>query len=313
MGRALRDAGHDARGARQPALIDTIGKCCLGSIQLVSDGAIAALRERIVQGRSFTAADSETGALVLIVNQTFARTYWPGQNPIGKRALTGSPKSPWMTVVGVVQDVRHNGLTAAVREKFYIPHAQFAISTGNAPRDMSLVVRTDGDPMALAGPIRAVVKRLDPALPVANVRSMNAVVGESMAAPRLTASLLSIFAGLALVLAAVGVSGVLSYLVSRRRREIGIRMALGATRGSVLSLVLRGGLAWAGTGIAAGLIGALFLTRLMRGLLYGVAPHDPWTFAAVALVLLSIAAAASAVPALRAARVDPLDALKTEG
>jgi ABC-type antimicrobial peptide transport system permease subunit len=167
--------------------------------------------------------------------------------------------------------------------------------------------------MALAGPIRAVVQRLDPALPVANVRTMNAVVGESMAAPRLTASLLSIFAGLALVLAAVGVSGVLSYLVSRRRREIGIRMALGATRGSVLGLVLRGGLSWAGAGIAAGLIGALFLTRVMRGLLYGVAPHDPWTFAAVALVLLSIAAGASAVPALRAARVDPLDALKTEG
>jgi len=306
-------ASIGTRGLKVEGYVPPPGTNARGDWQVVSDGAIEALRERVVRGRSFTAADSETGAPVLIVNQTFARTYWPGQNPIGKRALTGSPKSPWMTVVGVVQDVRHNGLTAAVREKFYIPHAQFAISTGNAPRDMSLVVRTDGDPMALAGPIREVVKRLDPALPVANVRSMNAVVGESMAAPRLTASLLSIFAGLALVLAAVGVSGVLSYLVSRRRREIGIRMALGATRGSVLGLVLRGGLKWAGGGVAAGLLGALFLTRLMRGLLYGVAPNDPWTFAAVAMVLLSIAAGASAVPALRAARVDPLDALKTEG
>jgi predicted permease len=312
--RSLPLAGSiGTRGLRVEGYVPPPGTNARGDWQVVSDGAIEALRERVVRGRSFTAADSESGAPVLIVNQALARTYWPGGDPIGKRAQTGPATSPWMTVVGVVQDVRHNGLTADVRGKFYIPHAQFALSTGNAPREMTLVVRTDGDPMALAAPIRRIVQRLDPALPVANVRSMSAVVGESMAAPRLTASLLSIFAALALALAAVGVSGVLSYLVSRRRREIGIRMALGATRRSVIGLVLRGGLAWAGAGIAAGLLGALFLTRLMRGLLYGVAPHDPWTYAAVALVLLSIAASASAVPALRAARVDPFEALKTDG
>jgi putative ABC transport system permease protein len=302
------------RGLTVEGYVPPPGTNARGDWQVVSDGAVEALGEQIVRGRSFTAADSETGAPVALVNETFARTYWPEGDPIGRRVRMGSAMTsrPWMTVVGVMKDVRHNGLTAVIKEKFYVPHAQFALSAGSAPRDMTLVVRTDGDPLALSAPIRAVVKRIDPGLPVADVRSMSAVVGASMSSPRLTASLLSIFAGLALVLAAVGISGVLSYLVSRRRREIGIRMALGATRGSVLTLILRGGLAWAGTGIAAGLVAALFLTRLMAGLLYGVAPHDPRTFAAVTLVLLAIAAAASAVPAFRAARVDPLEALRTD-
>jgi len=302
------------RGLTVEGYVPPPGTNARGDWQVVSDGAVEALKETLERGRSFTAADSESGAPVVIVNETFARTYWPGRDPIGKRIRMGSASTsrPWMSVVGVIKDVRHNGLTAAIKEKFYVPHAQFALSAGFAPRDMTLVVRTDGDPLALSGPIRAVVKGIDPGLPIADVRSMSSVVGASMSAPRLTASLLSTFAGLALVLAAVGVSGVLSFLVSRRRREIGIRMALGATRGGVLALILRGGMSWAGAGIGAGLLAALFLTRLMAGLLYGVTPHDPRTFAAVAGVLLAIAAAASAVPALKAARVDPLEALKTE-
>ncbi|HYK42134.1 MAG TPA: ABC transporter permease [Thermoanaerobaculia bacterium] len=302
------------RGLTVEGYVPPPGTNARGDWQVVSDGAVEALGEKIVRGRSFTAADSESGAPVALVNETFARTYWPGGDPVGKRLRMGSAVSarPWMTIVGVMKDVRHNGLTAAIKEKFYVPHAQFALSAGTAPRDMTLVVRTDGDPLALAAPIRDAVKRIDRGLPVADVRSMSAVVGASMSSPRLTASLLSIFAALALVLAAVGISGVLSYLVSRRRREIGIRMALGATRRSVLTLILRGGLGWAGTGIGAGLIAAFFLTRLMSGLLYGVAPHDPRTFAAVTVVLLAIAAAASAIPAFRAARVNPLEALRTD-
>jgi len=302
------------RGLTVEGYVPPRGTNARGDWQVVSDGAVEALGEKILRGRSFTAADSETGAPVALVNETFARTYWPGADPIGRRLRMGSADTgrPWMTVVGVMKDVRHNGLTAAIKEKFYVPHAQFALSAGSAPRDMTLVVRTDGDPLGLSAPIRAAVKRIDASLPVADVRSMSAVVGASMSAPRLTASLLSIFAGLALVLAAVGISGVLSYLVSRRRREIGIRMALGATRRSVLTLILRGGLAWAGAGIGAGLIAAFFLTRLMAGLLYGVAPHDPRTFVSVTLVLFAIAAAASAIPAFRAARVDPLEALRTD-
>ena len=285
-----------------------------GDWQVISDGALEALRETLVRGRPLSNRDGAEAAPVVLVNERLARTYWPGQDPIGKRLRMGSARTsrPWMAVVGVVRDVRHNGLTAPIKEKFYVPHAQFALSAGSAPRDMTLVVRTAGDPLSLSGPIRSVVRRLDPALPVADVRSMEAVVGASFATPRLTAGLLSIFAGLALLLAAVGVSGVLAYLVSRRRREIGIRMALGATRGSVVGMIVRGGLASAGAGIAAGVVSALFLTRLMSGLLYGVAPRDPRTFAAVTVILFAVALAASAVPAFRAARVDPLDALRSE-
>jgi ABC-type antimicrobial peptide transport system permease subunit len=179
---------------------------------------------------------------------------------------------------------------------------------------MTLVVRTDGDPTSASffASVRAAIRSVDPSLPVADVRSMESVVGASMATSRLTASLLSVFASIALLLASVGVAGVLAYLVNRRRREIGIRMALGATRGRVVALVVRRGLAWAGAGIGAGLVAALFLTRLMSGLLYGVAPRDPRTFLAVTALLAAVAALASAVPALRAARVDPLEALRNE-
>ena len=217
-----------------------------------------------------------------------------------------------MTIVGVVRNVRHNGVTAVVKEKFYVPHSQFALSTGGAPRNMTLVVRTGGDPLSLVGPIRAEVRGLDPRLPIANVRTMDQVVEDSLATPRLTGSLLSIFAGLALFLAGVGVAGVLAYLVSRRRREIGIRMALGASRGHVLALVLRRGVLYAAAGITAGVVAALFLTRLMGGLLYGIAPRDPLTFAVAALGLLAIATVASLLPALRASRVDPFEALRSE-
>jgi cell division protein FtsX len=220
---------------------------------------------------------------------------------------------PWMTVVGLLKDERHNGVTAAIKEKFYVPYAQFPRARdGDAARGMTIVVRAGGDPMSLVGPIRAEVRRLDPSLPVANARPMTEVVDASLATPRLTGSLLSIFAGLALLLAGVGVAGVLSYLVSRRRREIGIRLALGASRANVLGLVIRRGVAYAAAGITVGAVAALFLTRLMEGLLYGVAPRDPATFAAVTGFLLAIAVAASAIPALRAARVDPLEALRSE-
>lgn len=217
-----------------------------------------------------------------------------------------------MTVVGVVRDVRHNGLTGRIKSKFYVPHAQFALSAQTAPRDMTLVVRTVGEPLSILGPIRSAVRAVDPALPIADVRSMQAVVGASLSTPRLTTGLLSIFAGLALMLAAVGVSGVLAYLVSRRRREIGIRMALGATRASVVRMVVQQGLAWAGAGIASGILAALFLTRLMSGLLYGVAPRDPKTFVTVTLILFGVALAASAIPAMRASKVNPLEVLRSE-
>jgi hypothetical protein len=173
---------------------------------------------------------------------------------------------PWLTVVGVVRDERHNGLTAAIKEKFVVPYAQFpAARGGDAARNVSLVVRTAGDPAALAGPIRAEVRRLDPSLPIANIRRMTDVVAASMATPRLTGSLLTIFGGLALFLAAVGVSGVLSYLVRRRRREIGIRMAHRASRASVLALLIRRGVVTAAPGRRCRRARQAFLTRWMEG------------------------------------------------
>ena len=302
------------RGLAVEGYVPPPGSNATGDWQVLSEGAVEALRETVVLGRPFRRSDSGASVPVVLVNEAFVRRYWPGRDPIGRRMRMGSDLSsrPWMSVVGVLKDVRHNGLTSVIKPKFYVPHSQFALSNGAAPRDMTLVVRAEGDPLSLAAPIRSVVRAIDPSLPVANVRTMQTVVGGSLATPRLTASLLSIFALLALILAAVGVSGVLAYLVSRRRREIGIRMALGATRAAVLRLVLARGLTSAGAGIAAGLLVAFFLTRVLSGVLYGVAPRDPATFALVAVVLFGVALVASAIPAMRASRVEPSEALRSE-
>jgi predicted permease len=309
LGSEIGDWGVDVDG-----FVESPGNNAKGDWQIVSDGAIEALGERIVRGRSLAASDTAQSEPVVLINQTFEKLYFSGREALGGRVRMGSNREdrPWMTVVGIVRDERHNGMTGAIKEKFYVPHSQFALQTGFTSRNMTLLVRTKAAPMSLAGPIKAEVKRLDPAMPVANVRPMTDVVDASIATPRLTGSLLTIFAALALALAAIGVSGVLAYLVSRRRREIGIRMALGASRANVIGLIVRRGAATAAVGIVAGVIAAFFLTRLMQGLLYGVAPRDFGTFAGVSLLLLVIALVASAVPAFRAARVNPLEAFRSE-
>jgi putative ABC transport system permease protein len=305
----IGDWGLDIEGYEE-----TPGHRAKGDWQVISEGAMEALGERLLRGRPLAASDTADAMPVVLVNETLARTYFPGEDPVGRRLRMGSDtRRPWMTVVGVVRDVRHNGVAAAVKEKFYVPYAQFPQAhDGDAARNMNLVVRAVGDPLSLVGPVRAEVRRLDPNLPIAAVRRMTDVVDASLTTPRLTAALLTVFAALALALAAVGVAGVLAYLVSRSRRELGIRMALGASRANVLGLVVGRGVKYAVAGIAAGVVAALFLTALMQGLLYGVAPRDPATFAGGALLLLAIAVIASLVPALRAARVEPVEALRTE-
>jgi putative ABC transport system permease protein len=302
-------------GLRVDGYVPPPGTNAKGDWQIVTAGYIEAMGEQIVRGRSIEPSDTPDSQLVGLINEEMARRYWAGRDPIGGRfRIGGRDGRPWVTVVGIVKGVRHNGLDALVKEKFYIPHTQWHRSLGNANliRGMTIVARTDGRPEALAAPIRDAIRRLDANLPVADVRTMSDVVGTAMSAPRFTSVLLSIFGAIALTLSAIGIHGVLSYVVSRRTREIGIRVAIGAGRGAVLRMVLSSGLVLAAAGVVLGLVLALPATRLLRGLLHGVTPADPATFAVVAIGLLSIAGMASALPAWRASRVDPVVALKSE-
>jgi len=307
----IGDFGLDVEG-----FVETPGNNAKGDWQIASDGSFEALGARLMRGRWFNAADTIDSAPVAVINETMARTYW--KNPddaIGGHIKVGGgdPKRPWITVIGMVADERHNGVTGIVKEKFYIPHAQWHIATnGFIIRGGFLVVRTTGDPMAIASSVRSQVRALDPNIPVANIRPMTEVVSTSLATPRLTGFLMGAFAAIALTLAAVGIYGVLSYLVARRTHEIGIRLAVGADRMQVMTMVLKQGMTLAGMGIMAGLVAALALTRLMRTLLYQVRPSDPETFVLVSLALVGVAVIASAVPAYRATRVSPLVALRTE-
>jgi putative ABC transport system permease protein len=304
----IGDSGVDIEGYEE-----TPGRNAKGDWQIASDGIFEALGTRLVRGRWFDPTDTSASVPVSVINETMARTYWKDGNAVGTRMRMGGPKNPWTTVVGIVADERHNGVTGIVKEKFYIPHSQWHVATGGSViRNVFLVVRTAGDPLALARPIRNEIRQMDPNLPVANIRPMTEVVSTALATPRLTGFLLGTFAAIALTLAAVGIYGVLAYLVSQRTHEIGIRLAIGANRSQVLNMILRQGLTLAGGGIVVGLAAAFALTRLMQSLLYQVRPSDPITFTAVPLILLVIALIASYLPALRATRVSPTIALRTQ-
>ena len=290
------------------------GRNAKGDWQIVSNGAFEAMGTRLVRGRWFTEADTSASVPVAVINETMARTYWTDSGAVvGGRIRVGNPNNPWATVIGIVADERHNGVTGIVKEKFFIPHSQWHIVTGgNLIRSVFVVARTSGDPMSVAGAIRGEVRQLDPTLPVANVRPMTAVVAAALATPRLTGFLLGAFAAIALALAAVGIYGVLAYLVSQRTQEIGVRLAVGADRSQVLQMILRQGMTLSVSGIAVGLAAAFLLTRLMQSLLYQVQPADPLTFVAVPFLLLIVSLVASYVPALRATKVSPLIALRTQ-
>jgi putative ABC transport system permease protein len=304
----IGDWGLDVDG-----YLETPANRAKGDWQVASEGAAEALGEHLVRGRLFATTDTADSIPVAVVNETMARKYWGERDAVSGRIRMGSdPKRPWLTVVGVVGDVRHNGLTGVVKEKFYVPHSQFHRSVGRAIAGMTLVVRSSGDPMTLVVPIRAAVRSLDATVPIAAVRPMADVVASSVATQRFTGALLVVFAVIALVLATVGIYGVLVYLVTLRTHEIGVRMAVGAAKRDVLWLVLGRGLALSLAGAAVGLAGASALTRLMASLLYGVTTTDRLTFVAVPAMLIAVALAASAVPAYRATRVDPLRALRSE-
>ena len=308
LGSTIGDFGLMVEGYVPPP-----GTNAKGDWQIVTDGYLEAMGERLVRGRGIAPADTSGSQPVALINEEMGRRYWAGRDPIGGRfKIGGNPNRPWVTVVGIVADVRHNGITEVIKEKFYVPHRQWHLSTGNPIRSMALVVKTATDPISLVGPIRQEIRTLDVTLPVANVQAMDDVVGATLSSPRFTGFLLVTFAGIALALSAIGVYGVLSYLVSRRTREIGIRLAIGAGRAQVLRLVLGSGLLLALSGVGLGLTVALVAARLLRTMLYGVGPADPLTFVSVAVTLSLVALLSSLVPAWRASRVNPVVALKTE-
>lgn len=265
----------------------------------------------IVQGRGFERSDAASPGLVAVVNETLVNTFWKDQNPIGQRLRPSTPlgdKAPWFTVIGVARDVKQGGVDQKTGHEFYALVDQ-AVTAGPpfnfVPGTMNMVLRTTLPAASLSQSIEAVIREADRTVPVVRLREMNAVFDEAIRRPRLLAQLLGAFAGLALLLAAIGTYGVLSYMVAERRREIGIRMALGADQSSVMGQVMKQGLTLTTIGIVAGLAGAFALNRLIASLLFGVQPTDPTTIVAVIATITLVAAVACWIPAWRASRVDP--------
>jgi predicted permease len=257
----------------------------------------------LVTGRLFTPSDGPESPSVAIVNQALARRYFGSESALGHRISADSGKN-WITIVGVAGDVRQYGLESEPSDEVYLPFSQFPIREG------TFLVRTSADPGGMARRIGEEVLAIDPGQPLANVQTLEEVRGEALASPRLTTTLLLMFALVALCITAAGLGGVVAFSVSQRTQEIGVRMALGAGRGEVLGMVLRDGLRLVALGLALGVAAAILLTRLMAGLLFQVDATDPITFAVMALILVLIAAAACLAPARRASAVDPMVALR---
>ncbi len=279
--------------------------------QYTTPGYFETMRIPMVSGRGFGAADGPETTPVAIINETLAKRFYPGVDPVGRRIRPGA-FTPWYTIVGVAKDVKQGGVESKTGTELYFDAEQMPKTQGFGPSAMNVVVRTTLPVEAIAPSVRRVMGQLDPSLPIIQLRSMDDVFAEAVSRPHFLANLLATFAGIALLLAAVGTYGVLAYSVAERTREIGIRMALGASANGVVTMVLRQGLALAVLGVAAGLVGAWGLTRLAATLLFGVAPSDPVTFVAVGSLMLVVAAVAASVPARRAVAVDPLHALREE-
>jgi predicted permease len=274
-----------------------------GGVTIVMPGYFAALRIPIVRGRDFDQSDMDTSRPVLIVNRSLARMLWGDADPIGRHMAIGDTR---FDVVGLAGDVRLEGLERRPPTAIYVPEARFPRGT------MKVFLRTKGDPGAIAGGVRAAIRRVDPNQPITGLAPLTSVVRDTVARPLFLAQLVGLFAASALLLAAVGVYGVISFSVARRTREIGLRMALGADAASVRRLVIVEGMRLAGTGLAIGVPVAVALSRALRSLLFEVPPGDPVTVVSVAVLLGAVALAACAIPAIRASRLDPQAALRVD-
>ncbi len=283
-----------------------IGDYNVSKYRPVSAGYFETIGIPLLQGRAFLAADTGDTAPVVVINASMARHYWGDRNPVGQRIKFGPPA--WRTVIGVVGDVRHDGLDAESQAEMYVPFAQ---APNNEART-TIVIRTSVDPAAMAADLRGIVSTIDAAVPLDRIETMEQWVSASVGQPRFRTLLLAAFSFFALVLASIGLYGVMSYLVIQRTREFGIRLAIGATGGDILRLVLGRATLLIAAGLGLGMLGSLALARLIASLLYGVTPLDVVTFAAVALLLSAVAVLASYLPARRATRIDPMLALGHE-
>ncbi|MGH7665533.1 MAG: ABC transporter permease [Gemmatimonadaceae bacterium] len=284
-----------------------------GDIRVVNPDFHAVMKIPLVRGRAFTDADRAGTPDVAIVDEEMVRRYWPDEDPIGKRLTFGDPDGDagpdsleWINVIGVVGHTAHEGLDADPRIQLYLPYRQ------QGPGFLTLAIRTARDPLALVSAMRRTIREVDPEQPVAQIRTMESMLDDSVGQRRLSMLLLGLFAGIAMLLASVGIYGVMSFDVTRRSQELGVRMALGADRRRVLSLVMRDGLRLTILGVVIGLLGALALTQLIRSQLYGVGTTDAATYILVALLLTAVAVAATLLPALRATQLDPVVALRAE-
>jgi len=279
----------------------------VADVRVITPGYFRTMGIPLLHGRNFSARETTEMSHVVLINQTMARQLWPGKDPLGRRVtIHMKDENVPSAIIGVVGDIRHDGLDVPVRSMVYWPHPELATSW------MTLVIRTGSDPLSLAPSVQRAVLELDRELPIADVRTMAQLLAHSLARVRFATLLLVLFALVALALAAVGIYGVMSYAVAVRTREIGIRMALGARAADVLRLILGRAVILVGVGLGLGLVAALALTRLMESLLYGVSATDPVTFLSIPLLLMAVALIACYVPARRAARVDPMIALRCE-
>jgi len=283
------------------------GEAPFTDVRVADAGYFRTLGIPLLRGRTFKDSEVTEAKHVVLINEAMARLHFPGENPIGKRITVQMAFEPVPTeIVGIVGDVKYESLVDAANPMVYMPPPELVYSL------MTLVIRTDGDPVAIAPAVRRVVREIDPAQPVSDVRSLHKVMAEWVDRPRFNTILLGLFAGLATLLAGVGIFGVMNYLVTLRIREIGLRMALGAQPGEVLRLILKQGLLLTGIGITVGLAGALALTRLLSSLLFEVGSTDPSIFAAIVLLIIFVALLACYIPARRATRVDPMIAMRSE-
>jgi putative ABC transport system permease protein len=276
-------------------------------IRVTTPGYFETMGIPLLKGRRLTQNDSQNSALVAVVNETLAKTVFPGQDPIGKYILDFGPAKDKLQIVGVIGNVRHTGLEKAPRSEVYLPFGE-----AHWPSVFMVVRSKTTDALALTADVQSAVWSVDRDIPLANLRTMQDVVANSVLRRRFTMVLLAIFAGLAMLLSAVGLYGVMSYTVSQRTHEIGIRMALGARTSDVLKLVVGQGMGLTAAGLALGIVASLAATRLLSGLLFGVSATDPLTFGLVSALLAAVAMIANYVPARRAVQVDPMVALRDE-